>query len=55
MLYEMDTKMSIKNKTIQDIMMSLSFLWYESDLLAYFQARVLRLHSSLYALKEDVD
>ena len=36
-------------------MMSLSFLWCESDLLAYFQARVLRLHSSLYALKEDVD
>ena len=55
MLYEMDTKMFIMNKTVQDIMMSLSFLWYESDLLAYFQARVLRLHSSLYALKEDVD
>ena len=55
MLYEMDTKMFIINKTIQDIMMSLSFLQYESDLLAYFQARVLRLHSSLYALKEDID
>ena len=54
-LYEMDTKMFIMNKTIQDIMMSLCFLWYESDLLAYFQARVLRPHSSLYALKEDVD
>ena len=26
-----------------------------SDLLAYFQARVLRLHSSLYALKGNVD
>ena len=47
--------MFIMNKTIQEIMMSLSFLWYESDLLAYFQARVLRIHSSLYALKEDVD
>ena len=55
MLYEMDTKMFIMNKTIQDIMMGISFLWYESDLLAYFQARVLRLHSSLYALKGDVD
>ena len=42
MLYEMDTKIFIMNKTIQDIMMSLSFLQYESDLLAYFQARVLR-------------
>ena len=55
MLYDMDTKMFIMNKTIQDIMMSLSFLWYKSDLLVYFQVRVLRLHSSLYALKEDVD
>ena len=43
------------NKTIQDIMIGMSFLWYESDLLAYFQARVLRLHSSLCALKENVD
>ena len=55
MLYEMDTKMFIMNKTIQDIMMGISFLQYESDLLAYFQARILRLHSSLYALKGDVD
>ena len=35
--------------------MGLSFLQYESDLLAYFQARVPRLHPSLYVLKEDVD
>ena len=55
MLYEMDTKMFIMNKTIQNIMLSISFLQYESDLLAYFQARILRLHSSLYALKGDVD
>ena len=55
MLYKMETKMFIMNKTIQDVMMGISFLWYESDLLAYFQARVLRLHSSLYALKGDVD
>ena len=55
MLYEMDTKMFIMNKTIQDIMLGISFLWYEFDLLAYFQARILRLHSSLYALQGDVD
>ena len=35
--------------------MSVSCVQYESNLLAYFQARVLRLHSSLYALKEDID
>ena len=55
MLYEMDTKMFIMNQTIQDVIMGLSFLQYESDLLAYFQARVIRLHSSLYVLKEDGD
>ena len=55
MLHEKDTNMFIMNKTIQDIMMGISFLWYESDLMAYFQARILRLHSSLYALKGDVD
>ena len=51
-LYKMDTKMI---KTIQDIMLSISFLQYESDLLDYFQARILRLHSLLYVLKGDVD
>ena len=39
MLYEMDTKMFIMNKTIQDIMLSIDFLQYESDVLDYFQAR----------------
>ena len=55
MLYEMDNKMFIMNKTIQAIMLTISFLQYESDLIDYFQGRLLRIHSSLYALKEDVD
>ena len=55
MLYDMDTKMFIMNKTIQHIMLSIDFLQYESDVLHYFQARILRVHSSLYALRGDVD
>ena len=55
MLYEMDTKMFIMNKTIQDIMWSIDFLQYESDVLHYFQARILWVHSSLYVLRGDVD
>ena len=47
--------MFIINKTIQDIMLGISFLQYESDLMAYFQARILRLHSPLYVLKGDVN
>ena len=55
MLYEMDTKMFIMNKTIQDIMWSIDFLQYESDVLHYFQSRIFRVHLSLYALRGDVD
>ena len=55
MLYEIDTKMFIMNKTIQDIMLTISFLQCESDLLDYFQARIFRVHSSLYAFREHVD
>ena len=55
MLYEMDTKMFIMNKTIQDIMWSIDFLQYESVMLHYFQARILRVHSSHDALRGDVD
>ena len=54
-MYEMDTKMFIMNKTIQDILRGISFLQYESDLLSYFKAQILRLYSSLYAFKGDVD
>ena len=50
----MDTKLFIMNKTIQDIMWSIDFLWYESDVLHYFQSRILRVHLSLYALRGDV-
>ena len=55
MLYKMDTKMFIMNKTIQDIILSIDFLQYKSDILNYFQVRILRVHSSLYALRGDVD
>ena len=55
MLHEMDTKMFIMNKTIQDIMWSLDFLQYESDVLHYFQSRILKVHLSLYVLRGDVN
>ena len=55
MLYEMDTKISIMNKTLQDIMWSIDFLQYESDVIHYFQSRIFRVHTSLYAIRGDVD
>ena len=55
MLYVMDTKMFIINKTLQDVMWSIIFLQYESDVIHYFQSRIFRVHTSLYALRGDVD
>ena len=55
MLYEMDTKMFIMNKTLQDIMWSIDFLRYESDVIHYFQSRIFRVHTLFYALRGDVD
>ena len=55
MLYEMDTKMFIINKTLQDVMWSINFLQYESDVIHYFQSIIFRVHTSLYALRGDVD
>ena len=55
MLYEIDTKMFIINKTLQHVMWSINFLQYESDVIHYFQSRIFRMHTSLYALRGDVD
>ena len=53
MLYEMDTKIFIINKILQDVMWSINILRYESDILHYFQTRIYRVHTSLYALRGD--
>ena len=55
MLYEMETKMFIMNKSLQDIMWSIDFLQYESDVIHNFQSRIFRVHTSLYALRRDID
>ena len=53
MLYEMDTKMLIMNKTLQQIMWTLDAMQYESNLLHYFQNKIYRVYTSLYALQGD--
>ena len=55
MLYEMDTKMTIMNKTIQHIMWNLDSMQYESNLLHYFQNKLYRVYTSLYALQTDTE
>ena len=53
MLYEMDTKMFVINKTLHHIMWNIDDLHYESNMLHYFQTRIHRVHTSLYALRGD--
>ena len=55
MLYELDTKMLIMNKTLQQIMWTLDAMQYETNLLHYFQNRIYRVYTSLYALQGDTD
>ena len=50
MLYEMDTKMLILNNTLQHLMWNVDSMRYEVSVLHYFQARIYRVHTSLYAL-----
>ena len=53
MLYEIDAKMLIMNKTLQQIMWTLDAMRYESNLLNYFQNKIYRVYTSLYALQGD--
>ena len=55
MLYEMDTKMTIMNKTIQHIMWNLDTMRYETNLLHFFQNKLYRVYTSLYALQSDTE
>ena len=55
MLYELDTKMTIMNKTIQQIMWGIDVMWYKSNLMHFFQNKLYRVYSSLYALQFDTD
>ena len=49
-LYEMDTKVFIIKSTLQHLMWHFDAMHYESNILHYFQTRIYRVHTSLYAL-----
>ena len=55
MLYELDTKMTIMNKTIQQIMWNVDAMRYEMNLLDFFQNKLYRVYTSLYALQSDAE
>ena len=55
MLYELDNKLLIINKTLQDLMIAVSYLKYETDLVDQMQNRLNRMYSSIHGLQFDMD
>ena len=55
MLYELDTKVFIINSTIHCITWHFDNMHYESNIIHYFQTRIVRVHTSLYVLRGDTD
>ena len=47
--------MTIMNKTIQHIMWNLDTMQYETNLLHFFQNKLYRVYTSLYALQSDTE
>ena len=53
MLYKLDAKLMILNKTLQSVMVS--YFCYETNLIDHMQLRINRIYTAVYALKEDID
>ena len=55
MLYELDSKLMILNRTLQDVMVQLSYFRYKNNLIDNAQMRMNHIYTTIYALKEDMD
>ena len=55
MLYELDSKLIILNRTLQSVMVQLSYFQYENNLIDNMQMHIYHLCTAIYALKEDID
>ena len=50
MLYELDRKLMIMNKMLQDLLIAFSYMKYEMTLLTQMQKRLNRIYSSIHGL-----
>ena len=55
MLYELDRKLLIMNKMLQDLLIAFSYMKYETMLLTQMQNRLNRIYSSIHGLRFDTD
>ena len=55
MLYELVYKLMILNRTLQSVMVQLSYFQYENNLIDNMQMCINCIYTAIYALKEDID
>ena len=55
MLYKLDAKLLILNKTLQSVMVQLSYFRYETNLIDHMQLHINRIYTAVYVLKEDIN
>ena len=55
MLYELDAKLMILNKTLQSVMVQLSYFCYETNPIDHMQLCINHIYTAVYAQKEDID
>ena len=55
MLYELDSKLMIPNRTLQNVMVQLSYFWYKNNLIDNMQMCINHIYTAIYALKEDIN
>ena len=54
MLYELDSKLMILNKTLQSVMVQLSYFQYVDNIVDNMQMCINHLYTAIYALKEEI-
>ena len=55
MLYELDSKLMTLNRTLQNVMVQLSYFRYENNLIDNMQMHINHIYTAIYALKEDIN
>ena len=55
MIYELDSKLTILKRPLQNIMVEKSYFRYENSLMDNMQMHINCIYTAIYALKEDID
>ena len=55
MLHELDSKLMILNRTLQNVMVQLSYFRYKNNLIDNMQMRINHRYNAIHALKEDIN